>query len=728
MADLISLAATLGDLALVVVGFSFIIFVHELGHFLAARWAGVRVLAFAIGFGPAIVTYRKGLGLRRGSSEGAYRAWLADRGLTRHDPPPAGVSPCEYRLNWLPFGGYVKMLGQEDANPGATSAAADSYQNCHPARRLVVISAGVVANVVLAAAAFMLVFLVGLRTEPPRVGDVVPGGPAAQALPVEAPQAGPGLRTGDEIIRLDGRRARTFNDLVLASAMASPGEPVRVRVAREGAPGPLDFRILPEASPMTGLLELGVLPPQSTRVVRQDSPEVRDFLERVGLQGVRPGMELAWTRVGQGERSPAADAADLADAFRGSEGRTVTLGFVPGAGDSEAAGEARATGRADAGGEVAVAIEPRPQFQEGMVALGESGETVQTHLLGLTPVMTVERADPGGPAHEQGLRTGDVFARLGSVEFPSIAQGIAEIRAHAGSDIGVVLLRPDGTGDREEVRLLARVSGDGRIGFVPGQLLDDTLLSLPPAEIRPARADGRPSAPPAAAVIDRPGLRVLEAGGRAVTGFAALRAALLEATRDAHEAGQGAQVELLVELPLKAGPTDRRVLELDAAAVASLHGLGYQPPTGLLAAFEPARFTLRADGPVDAVRVGLAETHRVMLMTYVTFVRLFQGSVRVEHLKGPVGIAHLGTRIADRGLVWLVFFMALISVNLAVVNFLPLPIVDGGQFLFILAEWVRGRPVPEAIQSVAALAGMVLIGLAFVVVTFNDIRGVIGGM
>ena len=94
---------TIIDLLTVILGFSLIIFVHELGHFVAARWAGVRVLAFAMGFGPAVFSYRKGLGLRRGSTEHEYLA-----GTDR------AISPTEYRLNWVPFGGYVKMLGQED--------------------------------------------------------------------------------------------------------------------------------------------------------------------------------------------------------------------------------------------------------------------------------------------------------------------------------------------------------------------------------------------------------------------------------------------------------------------------------------------------------------------------------------------------------------------------------------------------------------------------------------
>ena len=68
----------------------------------------------------------------------------------------------------------------------------------------------------------------------------------------------------------------------------------------------------------------------------------------------------------------------------------------------------------------------------------------------------------------------------------------------------------------------------------------------------------------------------------------------------------------------------------------------------------------------------------------------------------------------------------MISVNLAVVNFLPLPIVDGGQFLMLLYEGIRGKPVPIAVQSAIMTAGLVLIASVFLVVTFNDIRALIG--
>lgn len=698
MAQLLPLFSTVFDLLLVVVGFGLIIVIHELGHFVAARWAGIRVFAFAVGFGPAMFSYRKGLGIRRGSSEPTYRAMLADRGLTIHQEPPSDVSPTEYRLNWLPFGGYVKMLGQEDANPGATSHAPDSYQRCHPAKRLVVISAGVVANVVLAAFIFMFVFMIGLKTEPPRIGAVASNGPAAAAQPVEQDSVESGLKPGDTVLRINGREARSFNDLMLATAMATPGRPIDLVVERDGFDQPLEFIVEPRKSELTNLQDIGVAPARSTRVYEDggDRAGYDRVMQRLGLEGVPPGSTLVSVEPAGGTARPINDAGLLSEVFAQSQGQPVALEFEQ-------------DGRTSR-----VRVEPRPEFQETLVSMPSGASSPQTHLIGLTPVMTVGELDTAARGYEQGLRTGDLFARLGSLEYPSITAGIAEIKRHAGRDIPIVVVR-----EGKQVSLEASVQRDGTIGFYPDQDLDAARVSLPPAGF-----ESRPTA------IDRPGLRIASVDGRAVSDFAEIRSALIDATAEALDRGSLAEIPVSLYLPEDAEGAEpvQRTLSLTAEQVAELHELGFGPPAGLLSIFQPAEFTLRADGPIDAIGVGLAETHRVMMMTYLTFARLVQGSVKVEHLKGPVGIAHLGTRVADRGIIWLLFFMALISVNLAVVNFLPLPIVDGGQFLFILFEWVRGKPVPEAVQSVATVAGLLLIGAAFLLVTFNDIRNVFTGL
>ncbi|MCX5690000.1 MAG: site-2 protease family protein, partial [Planctomycetota bacterium] len=244
------------DFLLVLLGFGLIVFIHELGHFVAARWAGIRVMAFAVGFGPAILSFRKGLGVQAGSSESEYLRRQKDRSAS-------GLSPTEYRLNALPFGGYVKMLGQEDGNPYAVSEAADSFQSCKPWKRLVVISAGVLMNLITAAALFVCVFMVGMKVEPAKVGAVAPGSPAALATALNADAASvtrPGLAPGDAILAINGSKPNSFSDLMLATAMAERDSAIELLVARRGNNTPLNFVIKPTVSAESGMLELGIEP------------------------------------------------------------------------------------------------------------------------------------------------------------------------------------------------------------------------------------------------------------------------------------------------------------------------------------------------------------------------------------------------------------------------------------------------------------------------------------
>jgi regulator of sigma E protease len=119
--------------------------------------------------------------------------------------------------------------------------------------------------------------------------------------------------------------------------------------------------------------------------------------------------------------------------------------------------------------------------------------------------------------------------------------------------------------------------------------------------------------------------------------------------------------------------------------------------------------------------MGFEETHKMVMMTYLTIDRLIRRSVGVDQLRGPVGIVHIGSKVADRGFTYLIFFLAMISVNLAVINFLPLPIVDGGLFLFLLYEKFKGRPPSIAFQNAATVVGLMIIGTLFVVTFYNDV-------
>ena len=159
------------SVVLLVLGFSLVIFVHEMGHFLAAKWAGVRVEKFAIGFGKELFGFT--------------------RGETR------------YCFNVLPLGGYVKMLGQEDFvvdKSGELKVKKDpnAFTNKSVGKRMVIISAGVIMNLLFAAIAFTIVVMVGMRQPPPVVGYIKENSPAARA----------GLQAGDRILGTTDADAR----------------------------------------------------------------------------------------------------------------------------------------------------------------------------------------------------------------------------------------------------------------------------------------------------------------------------------------------------------------------------------------------------------------------------------------------------------------------------------------------------------------------------------------
>ncbi|MCS6845645.1 MAG: site-2 protease family protein [Caldilineales bacterium] len=175
----------------------FLIFVHELGHFLAARWMGVRVREFGFGYPPRMLK-------------------LFERN---------GV---EYTLNWLPLGGFVKMVGEQDDFDGPGSLAA-----APPLRRAVVLAAGSFMNIVTAVVLFaVLLAVVGV----PRL-TVDPAGLRVQieAVAPDSPAAAAGLQVGDVFLTIDG--VEVFGPENVSNAIrAGAGRPVVIVVERAGQP------------------------------------------------------------------------------------------------------------------------------------------------------------------------------------------------------------------------------------------------------------------------------------------------------------------------------------------------------------------------------------------------------------------------------------------------------------------------------------------------------------
>jgi len=120
----------------------------------------------------------------------------------------------------------------------------------------------------------------------------------------------------------------------------------------------------------------------------------------------------------------------------------------------------------------------------------------------------------------------------------------------------------------------------------------------------------------------------------------------------------------------------------------------------------------------------IIQTYQITVLTIKGVVKLFQGTVSPKTLGGPIMIAQMAGQQAKEGVVNLVFFMALISINLAILNFLPIPVLDGGHLLFFFIEAVKGSPVSVKVREISQQAGIFVLILLMIYVFYNDIARV----
>ena len=130
-------------------------------------------------------------------------------------------------------------------------------------------------------------------------------------------------------------------------------------------------------------------------------------------------------------------------------------------------------------------------------------------------------------------------------------------------------------------------------------------------------------------------------------------------------------------------------------------------------------------GPLDALGEAASRTGQIIALTAVVSYRMVVGQVSLSNLSGPIDIAHYAGSWAQAGLVYFLYFLALISVSLGFVNILPIPLLDGGQLLFLGIELVRRRPVSEQTEAIAQRVGLSLILLLVGFAVFNDLSRLI---
>src|SRR5579859_1699746 len=247
--------------------FGLLVLVHEFGHFITAKWAGIRVEEFGLGFPPRLVGFRK-------RDEGGWEViWLGGRRSEEDDyafkqtpfsgtsggvsQPGAPVSSHTiYSLNWIPIGGFVRMPGENgDVNDTSGNYDPQSFAAKSAGKRLIVLVAGVTMNVILAMVLFTIAFGLGEPNLLPQIGQVVPNSPAAIA----------GIRAGDTIVSANNQPVKFFSDLqniVTGELQADHNRhatlPVVLQLRRAGVSQPVTVTVNVREHPPKGQGPMGI--------------------------------------------------------------------------------------------------------------------------------------------------------------------------------------------------------------------------------------------------------------------------------------------------------------------------------------------------------------------------------------------------------------------------------------------------------------------------------------
>ncbi|MGS2721969.1 sigma E protease regulator RseP [Paraglaciecola aestuariivivens] len=148
---------------------------------------------------------------------------------------------------------------------------------------------------------------------------------------------------------------------------------------------------------------------------------------------------------------------------------------------------------------------------------------------------------------------------------------------------------------------------------------------------------------------------------------------------------------------------------------------GYMGFVPTFAAWPESMLLVHKYGVLSATSKAIDKTWRLMTLSVQMLGKLFTGDVSVKNLSGPIAIAQGAGTSASSGLVYFLGFLALISVNLGIINLLPLPVLDGGHLLYYFIELFSGRPVPESVQQVGFKIGGVVLLLLMSIAIVNDI-------
>ena len=656
---------SVGKALLVVLGLGLVIFFHELGHFVVAKWCNVHVERFSIGIGPIL--------------------WSRQKGET------------EYALSALPLGGYVNMLGQDDMDPNQmTSEEIAEIPRSYSAKtvwqRMLIISAGVIMNVITGFGFFAVAYRLGVIEVVPVVGYVIPGGPAWQA----------GIRSGDLIQSINDDQIKDFSDIKQAVALSSDDLTIRATRADRTA---YTCTVSPRLGKRTR--EVGIGPANSLKI----SPEAGT--ERPVLS---PGLSAASSASQPflpGDRVVALNGTTL-DSWHRLSGMTAKL-----ASEDIVYTVERESGNTSQKQSLDITVPPTPVRSIGL-------------WMSIGPVESIRQKSI---AEQQGLRKGDKITKVDDME---VGKEIDPLRLpnyfadKAGSSVRLTVIRQGDGAIGDVTRVLELVPSD-EPGWSEIPLSLDVPLPIPAigAAIRIIPVISKVVDGSEAAKNDRFRARqrvtkvsLSYSGQDDALGDSADGAKIID-LEELEEANWAYAFYIIQQAPL-------RKINIQIAEAGDNDGFGvdlekredeqnwFMPIRGISGWERLSRIRTGESG-MEALQLGIRRTQSSIINIYMTLRALVRGDLSAKALSGPLGIVSIGYQVADSGIALLLLFLGFLSINLAVLNFLPIPVLDGGHMVFLIWEGVtRRKPSPKLIGWAHAVGLLFIIAL-FLFVLYLDI-------
>ena len=617
-----------------------IIFLHELGHFMAAKLVGVPVERFALGFDPykaRLISFKPGQFIE--FFFGLIRIPIGDSKTADADEDS---DQTEYLIGLVPFGGYVKMTGE---NPDdEEDSCPDGLQNKSAGARALVFVAGVVMNIISGFFFFIIAFSAGVEFPAPIIGGTIQGMPAWEA----------GLRAGDKILYVDGKPVTEYTEVLLGIALGERGMTVDLVVERAGEKEPLEFSIEPIEEPEApSVPRIGVAAGGGTYVknIAGHSSAVAVFKVDDRLLSI------------DGERVHSMQWEQFAKHY-GKD--TLVLKILRQGKEVEAG--------ISGSGLLSLLLNSEVQW---------AGRDLRVGVL-----------KDSSPLHKAGLRKGDQVIRIG------------DQAVYALDDLWDYLADSD---QANRGLIVSRKGKEVKVAPPEGDIRSEEGITW---QTFPTISMVTPNGPADKTGVTA-GSKILQVNGKEIFSFSDLSSSIMaQAERQQDpQATKGLESNWIDP----EGNTHKGTVTASSPAPAN---------KGFI--LKSATVEIQA-GILESFEFGIERSIITVEQVFLTLRSLIRRDVEAKNLAGPVGIIHIFSRVAEGSLVQLLFWMGMVSMNLAVLNLLPIPILDGGHLFFLLLEKMKGSPVSTKIQFASMQVALVLFLSLALYVTWNDISRLIFG-